>query len=85
MCPSDESCSKRGDDPGVFSLLIRWALLSLGAEDFPVFSLLIRDLPPETISPQTPSTATQAAEQRLPARIPKIDPEKLANSRGVGG
>ena len=30
-------------------------------------------------------TATQAAEQRLPARIPKMDPEKPAIPRGVGG
>jgi hypothetical protein len=30
-------------------------------------------------------SATQAAKQRLPAWIPKMDPKKLANSRGVGG
>jgi hypothetical protein len=39
----------------------------------------------ETGCPTTRSAATQAAKQKLPAWIPRMDPEKLAIPRGVGG
>ena len=66
-------------------------------EDFPVFSLPIRDLPLEdefgqdsphpleSSCPQTPFTATQALGVETSRLDRRMDPEKLANSRGVGG
>ena len=58
---------------------------NLKSEKFPVFSLRNRDPPPETGSLSTPPTATQALGAETSRLDPRMDPEKPANSRGLGG
>ena len=58
---------------------------SLNSEKFPVFSLLNWDEPAETSLLGTRSTATQSQGVETSRKDPRMDPEKLAKSRGVGG
>jgi len=44
-----------------------------------------RDEVAETSSAPTPPTATQALGVETSRKDPRMDPEKLANPRGVGG